>query len=467
MAHAVSADALDLEAEFEWLARVLQARLAAYFGTPTRSPPLPGNNLPAPPLQAGHSGYAGFVAQHGLNARERLILALALAPSLRPQLLDALWTRSEVTQRGFAEFGGIAGGASAAFVPTVETACFLLAGDALAERLAALQLLAPEERLRQGDAVRVSRVTPTEPVTSGTLFVPRSTLACLGLGEWFQALCDDDAHAQSGAGPDPHTPSPLAARPVHTELQWRDLVLPHATLEQLEEIRAWVQHGATLLDDWGMRAKLRPGYTSLFHGPPGTGKTLSAALLGKLCGCEVYKIDLSLVVSKYIGETEKNLSRVFDTAQRRRWILFFDEADALFGKRTRVDNAHDRYANQEVSYLLQRVEEFDGVVILASNLRTNIDDAFLRRFQSVVEFPMPRARERLRLWREALPARASLEAGLDLARIAERYELSGGTIMNVARIAALKAVARGDAVLRAEEVEEGIRRELLKEGRAL
>ena len=137
-----------------------------------------------------------------------------------------------------------------------------------------------------------------------------------------------------------------------------------------------------------------------------------------MCIRDSYKIDLSMVVSKYIGETEKNLARVFDQAENQRWILFFDEADALFGKRTTVSDSHDRYANQEVSFLLQRIEEFNGVVILASNLKGNIDDAFLRRFQSVVNFPLPRAADRLRLWSEAFPPRVTLDPRLDLHRLA-------------------------------------------------
>ena len=211
----------------------------------------------------------------------------------------------------------------------------------------------------------------------------------------------------------------------------------------------------------------RPGSRSLFIGPPGTGKTLSACLLGKHCGCDVYKVDLSLVVSKYIGETEKNLARIFDAAEHKGWILFFDEADALFGKRTRVEDSHDRYANQEVSFLLQRIEEFDGVVILASNFRANIDDAFVRRFQSVVHFPMPKPPERLRIWRDAFPPHAHARRPLDLGRIAEKYELSGGTIMNVVRYASLMAVSRGGAAIALEDVEEGVRREFIKDGRAL
>ena len=216
-----------------------------------------------------------------------------------------------------------------------------------------------------------------------------------------------------------------------------------------------------------MDARLQPGFTSLFHGPPGTGKTLSACLLGKHCGCDVYKIDLSMIVSKYIGETEKNLARIFDMAEHKQWILFFDEADALFGKRTRVDDAHDRYANQEISFLLQRIEEFNGVVILASNLKANIDDAFMRRLQSMVYFPMPKPAERLRIWTNAFSPRAEPEQKIDLGRIAEKYELAGGTIMNVVRYASLKALSRQSVVILLEDLEEGIRREFQKEGRTL
>ena len=228
-------------------------------------------------------------------------------------------------------------------------------------------------------------------------------------------------------------------------------------------------HGAHACCTTGAWAhKLRPGFTSLFYGPPGTGKTLSACLLGKHCGCDVYKVDLSMVVSKYIGETEKNLARVFDLAEHKGWILFFDEADALFGKRTRVDDSHDRYANQEISFLLQRIEDFDGVVILASNFKANIDDAFVRRFQSVVHFPMPKPpRAAAHLARGVPAARARSTTRIDLGRIAEQYELSGGTIMNVVRYASLMALSRGGEAIALDDVEEGVRRELLKEGRAL
>ncbi|MCA9542647.1 MAG: ATP-binding protein, partial [Myxococcales bacterium] len=179
------------------------------------------------------------------------------------------------------------------------------------------------------------------------------------------------------------------ARHIETELDWDSLVLHPGTRAQVDEIETWLQHGPTLLYEWGMAARLRPGYRSLFYGPPGTGKTMTACLLGKATDRPVFKVDLSLVVSKYIGETEKNLARVFDQAQYKGWILFFDEADALFGKRSETRDAHDRYANQEVSFLLQRIETFDGVAILASNQKETLDQAFTRRFESMFDFPLP------------------------------------------------------------------------------
>ena len=450
LADALKANGRDLEAELEWLAQLLQRRLAVYFAEPSKSPSLPAPDTPPPALDGSRSPYARFIQQHELTPPERALLLLALAPHLRPQLLDVLWTRNETTQRGFSEFGGMQGVAQGAFLPTGETAAFLLAGDDLAARLAATCLLAPDQKLSRLDVVQLAAAPHHESALSGALQVSRRFLGLV-------------THGREAA---PTFDQYFPARRVQTDLTWRDLVLPNVTLEQLEEIRNWLLHGRTLLHDWGMASRLRPGFTSLFCGPPGTGKTLSACLLGKLCDCEVYKIDLSMVVSKYIGETEKNLARVFDQAEHRGWILFFDEADALFGKRTRVEDSHDRYANQEISFLLQRIEDFDGVVILASNLRHNIDDAFLRRFQSVVQFPMPRPPERLQIWREAFPVKAALEPALDLVRIAERHELSGGTIVNVARYAALKALSRGDRIILAQDVDEGIRRELQKEGRA-
>ena len=174
--------------------------------------------------------------------------------------------------------------------------------------------------------------------------------------------------------------------PVTTDQSWKDLVLDKETLGQVEEIKTWLKQSSSVKLDKSLRKKLKAGYRTLFYGPAGTGKTLTAALIGKECNKTVYKIDLSKVVSKYIGETEKNLELIFAHAKDKGWILFFDEADALFGKRTEPKDSHDRYANQEVSYLLQRMEDYNGLVILATNMKGNIDDAFTRRFNLILRF---------------------------------------------------------------------------------
>ena len=256
--------------------------------------------------------------------------------------------------------------------------------------------------------------------------------------------------------------SKFRAHRVETPLNWDDLVLAKQTLHQVNELKTWLQHGDVLLDDWGMRGKIKPGFRALFQGPSGTGKTTVAGLLGKSTGKEVYSVALSAIVSKYIGETEKNLDKLFAKAERDNWILFFDEADALFGKRTQVGDAHDKYANQEVAYLLQRLSAYSGLAILAGDFQEGIDDAILRHFQSVIAFPAPDPAARLRLWTNAFPKKATLEAEADLKNVAEKYELNQAAIMNVVQFCCLRALERGTHSIRMQDVDLGIRNELSK-----
>ncbi|MBB1486394.1 ATP-binding protein [Oceanospirillum sediminis] len=252
------------------------------------------------------------------------------------------------------------------------------------------------------------------------------------------------------------------ARRVTTSLSWQDIVLPDKVMDQVLEIQDWIQHGAVLLNDWGMADRIRPGYRALFYGPPGTGKTLTACLLGNATGRDVYKVDLSLIVSKYIGETEKNLEKVFSLAMDKDWILFFDEADALFGKRVEAAGANDQFANQNVAYLLQRIEQFNGIVILASNLKDNLDEAFNRRFESMIYFPLPSTEQRLSLWQQGFSARCRLEPEVDLSHIATEHVLSGAEIINVIRYASLKAICRHSDLILEQDLQEGIQREQQK-----
>ena len=249
---------------------------------------------------------------------------------------------------------------------------------------------------------------------------------------------------------------------------WTDLVIPPPSLERLRDLIDQMHHRDTVFADWGLGRKVAVWRraTALFAGPPGTGKTLSASLVAQALGLDLFRIDLSAVVSKYIGETEKNLDRMFRAAHRSNAILFFDEADSLFGKRTEVKDAHDRYANVETSYLLQQLESFEGLAILATNFKKNIDNAFLRRIDIMVDFPMPGRDERRRLWRALLPAAMPLAADVDLDLLAERFELPGGLIMNSIRTAALRSAAAHQPVGMAALLR-GVRDELHKQGKLL
>ncbi len=258
------------------------------------------------------------------------------------------------------------------------------------------------------------------------------------------------------------------ARRIVPRVDWDDLILPPEQMEQLREMSSRLRFGHVVQDEWGFGDAMpnSSGISALFAGDSGTGKTLSAEVVAKDLGLVLYKIDLSAVVSKYIGETEKNLNTIFTTAQSSNAILFFDEADALFGKRSEVKDARDRYANIEIAYLLQQIEAYDGVVIMATNFRQNLDDAFTRRLDFLVDFPFPDAEYRKRLWEAHFPPRTPMSPDVNFTVIAERYRLAGGNIRNVALAAAYLAAANGQVVTQ-EHIRSAIRRENQKMGRLL
>ncbi|MEJ7813235.1 MAG: AAA family ATPase [Gemmatimonadaceae bacterium] len=247
-----------------------------------------------------------------------------------------------------------------------------------------------------------------------------------------------------------------------------DLVVPESVAAELDLAVAWVHHRHTVLDRWGFgqRIALGRGMAALFAGRPGTGKTMAAQVLACELGCELFRVDLSRVMSKYIGETEKQLARLFDEAEAGGVMLFFDEADAIFGKRTEVKDAHDRYANVEIGYLLQRIEEYEGVTVLATNRMRDLDEAFVRRFHVIVHFPMPGPAERLAIWRGMLPETLAREPALDvaLAPLVTEIEVSGGEIRNAALAAAYLAAGES-APVGARHIKRALRRELAKNGR--
>ncbi len=439
----------DLEQELNWFSQVLETRIQSYFSEKRSDFNLA--QLPPPKLPAETSAYSSFVHRHRLDPAERLVLILSLAPHVRPNLLDIFFTRNTRFDRGFTEFGGLRGDRYSGFLPTCETALFLLAGDDLEKRITFSALFHPDHLFTKEAVMSYSGHAPGEPMTS----------AQLELSQEFVHLFTTER---------PYIPSfssQFPARLLETPLAWNDLVLAPDTLEPVMEVISWLKNRRVLTDRWGENRHLKKGYRAMFYGPPGTGKTLTASLLGKATGIDVYRIDLSMVISKFIGETEKNLSRVFDRAENRDWILFFDEADALFGKRTDISDAHDRYANQEISYLLQRVEDYPGTVLLATNMKSNLDDAFIRRFQSVIHFPMPGKEERFRIWSTAMPSGVKLDRDVNLEKLSEEFELSGGSIVNTIQYCLLMALETDDESIDMNLIIRGIRKELQKEGKTL
>jgi hypothetical protein len=437
-----------LQAEFNWLRAVISFRMDELFKEKTVYSDV--TEVPVPELVGDDCPYAEFVNTAELSPSERLFLILALAPHIQPQVLDPL-LGTYTDKTAITEIGGMRGQVHKGFLPTFETALFLLGGSDLGTRIYYAHHFDLNHRLFSGGWLRREQMHSLEPLASAMVIPSREFIEILTLGR--------PGEPEFGAS--------FPAQKIETERDWDELILPFDTKNDIQDIIAWLQHEEQVMSEWKLGEKLNPGFRCLFHGPPGTGKTFTATLLGKATGRDVYRIDLSMVVSKYIGETEKNLKAVFDKAQSRGWILFFDEADALFGKRTEVGDSKDRYANQEVSYLLQRVENFDGIVILATNNRDNMDKAFTRRFQVVVNFPMPSATERLRLWETGLPAACTLGSSVNLLAISDRYELSGGSIMNVVRHCALRAAMRGKAHIEENDLIDGIRREYRKAGRIL
>ena len=268
------------------------------------------------------------------------------------------------------------------------------------------------------------------------------------------------ARAQNAAGLE------RLARRIQPAVNFPDLVLPPDTMAQLKELLTRARYREQVLDVWKMGgpSARRRGLTALFAGPSGTGKTMAAEVLASELGLDLYTVDLATVVDKYVGETEKNLDRIFAEAERINGVILFDEADALFGKRSEVSDAHDRYANVEVAYLLQRMELFDGIAILATNLRANLDEAFTRRLDSLVDFPEPEAEYRRRLWERSLGSTMPRAADLDLDFLADSFKLSGGAIRNIA-VAAAYAAAEATHPLDMGDLVRATQREYMKLGR--
>ena len=432
---------------FAYLNEVTLWRLSQSFVVETAFQRL--EDIPVPDISDINTPLSIFIKKNHLTRSELITLLIALVPHVQADFFDQIIQSFFDKPTDYLPIGGVRGKQFRGMLPTGETVLYILAGTDLAKRFEAQKLFSDTHFFHKSQILSLEEAPLAEPSHCGKLMMLPDYVSLFTIGVLSK----------------PRFTTSFPAECLETKMTWDDLVLPSTTHQEVGELLVWLQHGDTLLNDLGMSRIIKPGYRALFHGPPGTGKTLTAALLGKLTGRDVFRIDLSMIISKFIGETEKNLAQLFDRAENKDWILFFDEADPLFGKRTGVRDAHDRYANQEVSYLLQRVETFGGLVILASNFKANIDEAFVRRFQSIIHFPMPRASERLRLWQQSFPPTIKMGEDVNLKLLSERYELSGASIVNIVQFCCLNALSRNDLMLRTNDLRGGIEREFGNEGK--
>lgn len=427
-----------------YLNDVLEGRLSGRFEKN-------GNTFPYLKISNNNSTLIRFIDENKLSEAETIILFIALVPHISPDFFNNVLSKYFPNGGDFPVFGGVKGKNHRGILPTGETALYVLAGNDIEKRIELSSVFDQTHFFARKNIITLETAGEGEPKMSGRLILDEEYV------DWFT----------KGTISKPKLSSDFPAQLISTDLEWSDLVLKKQTFDEIKEIETWLSYNEKLLHNWNLKGKIKPGYRVLFYGPPGTGKTMTACLLGKYTNRDVFRIDLSMVVSKYIGETEKNLSKLFDKAENKDWILFFDEADSIFGKRTNVRDAHDKYANQEVSYLLQRIEGHSGLVILASNMKSNIDNAFVRRFNTIIEFENPGVNERLQLWENYLPKSVKTEQKILMNEIAKNYELSGANIVNVIQYVGLKTIAKNADTIRYSDLISGIQKEYKKEGKMI
>lgn len=475
--------------EFIYLDQLIRCRIKNYFNESdlnlTQEPEMPA-------FTHWQRDLGNFIIRQELGKEAALLLLIGLTPYLYPDLFDEA-IKSELPSNvdDFPKIGGARGKNCRFFLPTGETAIFLITADSYDKRSEVEDLFGAEHLFWEKKILWLEDMQHFEPPMHGRIIMSQDYVDYLTSGIHKSPQFSISFPAKkiaSGGQPKPATV--VAMNAEHTvqapPSPWEQLVISEELKSQIDEIRTWLRFNEELLATYDSHHNFRKGFRTLFYGPPGTGKTFTAKLLGEELTRDVYKIDLSLVVSKYIGETEKNLEMLFARAEDKGWILFFDEADALFGKRTNVRDAHDKYANQETSYLLQRIEDYNGLIILATNMKNNIDDAFIRRFNSILKFPLPNIDERKLIWTKLFPPNVHFldnpdtdkPQPVDIPEKVKGNELSGGNINNIVHYACLKALERKNSAVMnkycpdppgltvyLEDVINGIRRELIKEGR--
>ena len=438
--------------EYKYLERLILHRLDVWFPADIEIP------KPSAEIDKWTANLADFVNKNNLNLDEATVILIAMVPHVIPDLFDNLINYKMQHSGDFQKIGGVRGKDFRGFIPTAETAVFLLADDDYEKRLEIQKLFWADHFFDKKKVLWLEDPISGDPEMSSKIKISKEYLDNFIFGISTQ----------------PKFSVNFPAKQIETLLEWNDLIISNELKAQIEELKSWLKYNEKLITEWGMAGRINKGYKVLLYGPSGTGKTLTVGLLGKEVGKQVYKIDLSMVLSKYIGETEKNLEQIFAKAEDKGWILFFDEADSLFGKRTNVRDAHDKYANQEVSYLLQRIEDYNGMVILATNMKNNIDDAFMRRFNSILKYSVPEADDRAKIWRLSFPKDLQFcnanKQLIDIPEQVKNYVISGGSIINVVHYASIKAIERyqkdnSQKYIFLPDVLDGIKKELLKEGK--
>lgn len=390
--------------------------------------------------------YHDLIAHYQLSFIERGTLLLGFVYAYYPLMFDFL-LEYKLKFQARKNLGGKSDN-NQYFKPTLETVVFLFTDGSIDERTLVYELFNGKSWLVKHDIIQLES-------EESHFFNKTVNLS----GDYRELLLNQPINK-------PDFSSEFPAKLVSTNSNWEDLVLTDEVMQELNLIEVWQNTKNQVYHQWGFGNIFKPGYKALFYGPSGTGKTMAAVLLGKKLGIDVYKIDVSQLVSKYIGETAKNLEKVFHQAENKNWILFFDEAESLFSKRGNSNSSNDKYSNQEVGYLLQRIEDYSGIVILATNLKSVIDDAFTRRFQNIINFSVPDEDQRFLLWTSMtkLP-NSPIEFHVDYKKLSQSYELTGGMIANVIRECIYRCVQQKSTVVDPISLEKSIKRELQKQGK--
>lgn len=438
-------NSLTIEKEINWLKTMIELRFENYFHLNGSIKIMPK----APKIEGDNTFYSKWLIENNLSDFDRLIIITALSNIFFPEIFDKFLIKNKGLDKRFTEFSGKLDSDKSRFIPTFGTINFIYFGRKANNIIRSQDVFGKNYTLNKISAIYFSNDKDDEFIMSKVIYLQEEILKLITLGTKFK----------------PDYSSNFPAKLLSTDLNWSDLILNPIVMDEVQNINTWIKYQNDILSNNALKKNIGKGYKCLFYGPPGTGKTLTASLIGKYNSVDVYRVDLSQVVSKYVGETEKNLSRIFDIAENKDWILFFDEAEALFSKRTSVGDSKDRFANQQTAYLLQRIEDYNGLVILATNLKPNIDRAFSRRIQSIINFPIPTNLERKKLWKNSLKNLSKINEN-EINKLAKEYEISGGSIKNIIQFSWLYSKRKNEKISYKHLIQ-GVKRELMKDGKTL